>query len=209
MMSFIYGCRRLYAHLVNGYGFGISLLGSFMKRVFMLLIFIQLVCRSIKDIYLMGIHKIKCKYIWNFGLEMFGGTAAFCEHCRSAVAARAFHCHQIASVYISFIYFFSFFLFPYVFQAIVGVHSPEHYFFFHHWTHISVMSKCLNFYELYLVLLNTTEGLFSSLLFPFYFPSKAESEVFLSALTDFAVWPFSSLFQNGLSLYCSKLFQSI
>lgn len=74
--------------------------------------------------------------------------------------------------------FFSFFLFPYVFQAIVGVHSPEHYFFFHHWTHISVMSKCLNFYELYLLLLNTTEGLFSSLLFPFYFPSKAESEVF-------------------------------
>lgn len=37
----------------------ISLLGSFMMRVFMLLIFIQLVCCSIKDIYLMDIHKIK------------------------------------------------------------------------------------------------------------------------------------------------------
>lgn len=180
MMSFIYGCQRLYAHWVNGYGFGISLLGSFMKRVFMLLIFTQLVCRNIKNIYLMGIHKIKCKYIWNFGLEMFGGTAAFPGHCRCAVVTRAFHCHQIASVYTSFIYFF--FLFPCVFQAIIRVHSPEHYFFFHHWTHISVMSKCLNFYELYLILLNTTEGLFSSPLFPFYFPNKAESDFFFCQL---------------------------
>ena len=105
MLSFICGCQRWYDHRVNGYGFGISLLGSFMKRVFMLLIFIQLVCCSIKDIYWMGIHKIKWKYIWNFGLQMFGRTAAFPERCGSAMVARAFHCHQIASVYISFNFF--------------------------------------------------------------------------------------------------------
>lgn len=138
----------------------------------MLLIFIQLVCCSIKDIYLMGIHKIKWKYIWNFGLEMFGGTAAFPEHCRSAVAARAFHCHQTHLSTSPLIFSL---LSPYVFQAIITVHSPEHHFFFHHWTHISVKSKCLNFYELYLIWLNTTEGLFGSLLFSFYFPNKVES----------------------------------
>lgn len=208
MMSFIYGCQRWYAHGVTGYGFGISLLGSFMKRVFMLLIFIQLVCCSIKDIYLMGIHKIKWKYIWNFGFEVFGGTAAFPEHCRSAVVGRAFHCHKIALSTSPLIFSL---LSPYVFQAIVTVNSPERNFCFHHWTYIIVTSKCLNFYELYLIWLNTTEGLFGSLLFPFYFPNKLESGFFffLSALMDFAVWPFSALLPNGLSWYCWKFFQAI
>lgn len=174
MMSFIYGCQRWYGYGVNGYGFGISLLGSFMKRGFMLLIFIQLVCCSIKDIYLMGIHKIKWKYIWNFGLEMFDGTAAFPKCCRSAVVDRAFRCHQLA-----FIYIFNFFPFsPYIFQAIITVHSPEYSFFFLHSTHISLTSKCLNFYELYLILLNTTGVCLVPFSFSFVFQIKYRVEFF-------------------------------
>lgn len=125
---------------------------------------------------------------------MFGGTAAFPEHCRSSVTSRAFHCHQIASVYISFSFAL---LSPYVFSATITVHSSQHYFFFHHWTHISVMQKCLNFYELYLIWLNTTQASFGSFLFPLYFPNKMEWN-FLTVVTDFAVW-LLALLPNGLS----------
>lgn len=87
------------------------------------------------------------------------------------------------------------FLSPYVFSAIIPIHFPEHRFFFHPWTHIPVMQKCLNFYELYLIWLNTTQVSFGSLLFPLYFPNKMEWN-FLTAVADFPVWLFWALLPN-------------